>query len=220
MSAWQQRPSSSAQDDHEPMDPASYPPNNSGNPYSNVPSSPQYSPSPTHENLRPVATGNAVSPATSAAVRASSYVPSPLNPNATSSRSRPVSWGGNHGLDKLSTESRAEGSGSAKSSNSSGERETLRGIISGTVGGGFGPYSVGVSLSLHSRHVFQSHRSFSLAPKSLTFYATEPPQSLLNPLQCWLCHLPILRFQVPRWNLRSCPRWHYPFHWCFPTLLR
>jgi hypothetical protein len=142
MSSWQQRPSSSTNDDHDNMDSAGYPPNTTGNTYANVPSSPSYSPASQHESLRPITPGNPVG-SVGSSTRASSYVPSPLNPNANNSRSRPVSWGGN--LEKLSAEGKAEGSGSAKSSNSSGERgDSMRGIVSGTVGGGFGPYAVGV----------------------------------------------------------------------------
>lgn len=115
--------------------------------YANVPSTPSLT-----DPLQPPVR----SPLSSNSGR-SAYVSSPLNPNASGSgsgsgaRSRPVSWGGNGGLDKViadSTASRPGGSsGSDGSSNSAHEREgAMKGILSGTVGGNLGPYAVSPSV--------------------------------------------------------------------------
>ncbi|KAG8967767.1 hypothetical protein FRC03_009316 [Tulasnella sp. 419] len=113
-----------------------------GGSYANVPTSPHTADPLTARNLQPNPAINQTYGA-----RPSSYVPSPLNPNIpqpSGNRSRPVSWGG----DKLTDVGSANSGGSGHSSSSSGEREkekerdTIRGIISGAVGGSFGPYSV------------------------------------------------------------------------------
>ncbi|KAG8936064.1 hypothetical protein FRC02_004689 [Tulasnella sp. 418] len=112
-----------------------------GGSYANVPTSPHTADPLTARNLQPNPAINQTYGA-----RPSSYVPSPLNPNIpqpSGNRSRPVSWGG----DKLTDVGSANSGGSGHSSSSSGEREkekerdTIRGIISGAVGGSFGPYS-------------------------------------------------------------------------------
>ncbi|KAG8899650.1 hypothetical protein FRB99_006518 [Tulasnella sp. 403] len=74
----------------------------------------------------------------------SSYVSSPLNPNASTSngRSRPPSWAPSAALlsDRAGGSSGSEGS-VGNGVNPANERETIKGILSGAVGGGYGPYS-------------------------------------------------------------------------------
>ncbi|KAG9032783.1 hypothetical protein FRB95_001044, partial [Tulasnella sp. JGI-2019a] len=127
MSSWQSRGDHTGDREH-----SGYQDNQA---YTNVPSSPSV----TDPLQPPVRSPMSQSPR-------NNYVRSPLNPNAVinpGSRSRPVSWG----LDKTvadSTTGRPQGTaGSDGSSGSSGDGRdaALRGVQSGLVGGGLGPYA-------------------------------------------------------------------------------
>lgn len=192
--------------------------------YSNVPSSPSLT-----DPLQPPVR----SPMSQNSPR-NNYVRSPLNPNAVSngSRSRPVSWG----LDKTvadSTTGRPQGTaGSDGSSGSSGDGRdiALRGVQSGAVGGGLGPYAV----SLFNAGVFclfvvdgllvlagaRAHPVLSLVPlanPSLVSRPASTPPSFLYVIIRRLRHLP-LRLEIS-YDVWRPPEQHAPHRVLFSALL-
>jgi len=105
--------------------------------YSNVPTSPT-----PMDQLHP-SRNSAISPVSNRP----SYIPSPLNPNSsgasTGQRSRPPSFGGSNGLDRMVDGRPGGSSGSDGSGNvvTAHERDQIKGILSGSYGGGLGPYA-------------------------------------------------------------------------------
>ncbi|KAG8997689.1 hypothetical protein FRB90_012440 [Tulasnella sp. 427] len=103
--------------------------------YANVPTSPS-----PMDNLHPPVR----SPGSSSNNVRGNYVSSPLNPNAATGpgpRSRPGSWGPQAALEPGRTGASSSSDNSQTSLNAKDDKDTIRNVVTGAVGGGYGPYA-------------------------------------------------------------------------------